>query len=82
MSWGRLIARLVLACLRRPRLAIDLVRVAWRFRVRGWCARYPFLPIPSMPYVRWRMMTAYGDPDLVPPADDIIRYARWIGTQP
>ncbi len=82
MSWGSLIARLVLACLRHPPLAIDLLRVAWRFRARGWYARFPFLPLPSVPYVRWRMMTAYGDPDIVPPADDIIRYARWIGKQP
>jgi len=32
--------------------------------------------------MRWRMHTAYGDPDVVPPASDIIRYARWVGTQP
>ena len=82
MSWGSLIARLVFAGLRRPPLAIDLLRVAWRFRARGWYARFPFLPLPSVPYVRWRMTTAYGDPDIVPPADDIIRYARWIRTQP
>ena len=25
----------------------------------------------------WRMYTAYGDGDIVPPADDIVRYARW-----
>jgi hypothetical protein len=43
----------MLACLRRPPLAIDLLRVARRFRVRGWYARFPFLPLPSMPYVRW-----------------------------
>jgi hypothetical protein len=82
MSWGRLTAHLVGAALRHPPLAIDLLRVAWRFRARGWYARFPFLPLPARAYVRWRMATAYGDPDIIPPADDIIRYARWVGTQP
>ncbi|MEP7384504.1 MAG: hypothetical protein ABI910_22715 [Gemmatimonadota bacterium] len=82
MSWGRLLAHLASESLRRPALALDLLRVAWRFRARGWYGRFPFLPLPSRPYVRWRMMTAYGDPDIVPPAEDIIRYARWVGTQP
>lgn len=82
MTWSRLILQLTGAALRRPPLAIDLVRVAWRFRARGWYARFPFLPLPSRPYVRWRMHTAYGDPDIVPPAEDLIRYARWVGRQP
>jgi hypothetical protein len=82
MSWGSLILRLCTAVLRRPPLAVDLLRVAWRFRARGWYARFPFLPLPSRPYMRWRMVTAYGDPAIVPPAEDIIRYARWVGRQP
>jgi len=28
------------------------------------------------------MYTAYGDYDAVPPAEDVIRYARWVGTPP
>src|SRR5207237_9191884 len=57
--------------------AIALVRVGWRFRRRAWYRRVPFLPLPSREYVRWRMHTAYGRDDAVPPADDVIRYARW-----
>lgn len=82
MFWGSLILRLATATLRHPSLAVDLLRVAWRFRARGWYARFPFLPLPSRPYLRWRMVTAYGDADIVPPAEDIIRYARWVGRQP
>lgn len=82
MSWPRLVFQLTLAALRHPPLAVDLLRVAWRFRADGWYARFPFLPLPSRAYVRWRMHTAYGDPDAIPPAGDIIRYARWVGTQP
>ena len=79
MSWGSLTLRLALAAVRSPALAIDLFRVAWRFRRRGWYWRFPYLPLPSRPYLRWRMTTAYGDADIVPPVEDIIRYARWAG---
>lgn len=79
MSWPRLVATLALRTLRHPGLAGDLLRVAWRFRRRGWYRRPPFLPLPSRAYVRWRMYTAYGDADVIPPADDVVRYARWVG---
>ena len=79
MSWARLTLALALRSLRAPSLAVDLLRVAWRFRARGWYRRFPFLPLPSRPYVRWRMYTAYGAYDAVPPADDVARYARWAG---
>lgn len=61
----------------RPALAIELLRVAWRFRSKGWYTRFPFLPVPDRDYVRWRMYTAYGDYDAIPPAEDVERYARW-----
>ena len=77
MSWTRVTLALMLRALGRPRLAGDLVRVAWRFRARGWYRRFPFLPLPARDYVRWRMHTAYGDYDAVPPVEDIERYARW-----
>ena len=79
MSWLRLTLTLALRALRSPSLAVDLLRVAWRFRARGWYRRPPWVPIPSRDYVRWRMYTAYGDYDAVPPAEDVIRYARWVG---
>jgi hypothetical protein len=68
---------LALKALVRPALAADLLRVAWRFRSRGWYTRFPFLPLPDRDYVRWRMYTAYGDYDAIPPAQDVERYARW-----
>jgi hypothetical protein len=27
--------------------------------------------------MRWRMYTAYGDENAVPPIDDVVRFARW-----
>ncbi len=60
-----------------PRLALDLVRLTWAFRARDWFRRSPFLPIPPPEYIRWRMYTAYGDENAVPPIRDVIRFARW-----
>ena len=79
MSWLGLTLTLAGRAALRPRLAADLLRVAWRFRRRRWWARAPFLPLPPREYVRWRMHTAYGDHDAVPPAADVERYARWVG---
>lgn len=77
MPWLRLALRLALRSLRRPRLAIELLRIAWRFRSTTWYRRFPFLPIPDSTYLRWRMYTAYGDYNAVPPVTDVERYARW-----
>ena len=81
MGWGRLSLALAARSLAHPMLAADLLRVAWRFRARGWWHRFPFLPVPPREYLRWRMHTAYGDSDAVPPVDDVVRYARWTGRQ-
>jgi len=77
MDWARLLVTLTIRAALRPRLAADLLRVAWRFRRRGWYRRFPFLPLPATEYVRWRMHTAYGDYAAVPPARDVERYAQW-----
>ncbi len=76
-SWLRLAVTLTLRAAFRPRLALDLLSVVWAFRARRWFTSPPFLPLPPREYIRWRMETAYGDPDAVPPADDVIRFARW-----
>ena len=82
MGWTRLSVMLALRALRRPATGVALLRVAWRFRRRGWWRRAPFLPIPSATYVRWRMHTAYGESGVVPSADDVERYARWAVRKP
>lgn len=81
MRWLSLVLALAPRAVVRPTLAVDLLRVAWRFRARGWWRRPPFLPVPPDEYVRWRMYTAYGDEAAVPPVEDVIRYARWVGRQ-
>lgn len=76
-SWLSLTGTLVGRAVLRPRLALDLLRTAWVFRRRDWWQKPPFLPIPDQEYLRWRMHTAYGDEDAVPPVEDVIRFARW-----
>ena len=72
--------RLALRALINPRLALDLLRLAWSFRAREWYRTPPFLPLPPATYIRWRMYTAYGDEGAVPPVEDVIRFARWRRT--
>jgi len=79
MTWSRLSLALALRSLAHPTLAVDLVRVAWRFRSRDWHRHAPFLPLPDPTYLRWRMYTAYGDFDAVPTPDEVERYVRWAG---
>jgi len=76
-GWTALYARLGLRALVNPRLALDLLRLAWSFRSRDWYRRPPFLPLPPREYMRWRMFTAYGDESAVPPLEDVVRFARW-----
>lgn len=65
------------AALRHPGMIPDLVSAAWAFRRRGWYRRAPFLPLPSASYLQWRMETAYGDSDAVPPVYELRRFLRW-----
>ena len=76
-SWGRLSLALTGRALLDPRVAMDLLATAWAFRRREWWRRFPFLPVPDATYLRWRMYTAFGDEDAVPPAIDVLRFARW-----
>jgi hypothetical protein len=82
MSWPRLLVALTARSLVNPATALALLRTGWRFRRRRWATRPPFLPLPDREYLEWRMYTAYGDKHAVPPADDVIRYARWATRHP
>jgi hypothetical protein len=77
MSWSSLTLRLSIRAALNPRLAVDLLRTAWAFRRRRWWVKPPFLPVPDREYLRWRMYTAYGDENAVPPLADVVGFARW-----
>ena len=78
--WLSLMLRLSLRGLVNPRVAADLLALAWSMRRLHWYRLPPFLPLPPLEYVRWRMHTAYGDEHAVPPVNDVVRFARWRRT--
>lgn len=75
--WTSLALRLAARGAVNPRIATDLLTMAWAMRRRNWLERPPFLPLPPPEYVAWRMVTAYGREDAVPPLEDVLRFARW-----
>jgi hypothetical protein len=77
VHYGRLLRRLTGLALRNPGLVPLLLAAAWRFRRRDWYRSPPFLPLPPAPYIAWRLHTAYGAEDALPPAADLRRYLRW-----
>ena len=76
-GWLGLVTALTVRAVVNPRLALDLIRLLWAFRARGWYRHPPFLPLPPREYTRWRMYTAYGNETAIPPVEDVIRFARW-----
>ena len=81
-SWPGLALALAWRGVKNPATGLALLRVGWRFRRREWYRRFPFMPVPDAAYLRWRMYTAYGDEHIVPPAGDVVRYARWAVRDP
>lgn len=69
--------KIALAVARHPGLWATAVRQARRTSAPGWWRRRPFLPVPSGGYLRFRMLTQYGDTDRVPEAQDVLNYLLW-----
>jgi hypothetical protein len=67
----------VAALLVRPRLWATAVRQLGRLATPGWWRRPPFLPMPDAAYLRFRMVTAYGDPHHEPEPEDLVTYLDW-----
>lgn len=75
-------AAAVLAVVVRPWLWAVALRQALRMAGRRWWRRPPHLPVPSGAYLRFRMLTAYGDPDAPPRPADLVSYLEWCRTWP
>ena len=69
--------RLAWVLITRPWLFPLFLSAGWAFRARNWYRTPPFLPLPSREYMRWRMETAYGDPEADAPTDELLRFLRW-----
>ena len=59
---------------------IALVQIKAFIR-KNWYAHFPYLPIPYVPYLRFRMETLYGNSSALPPTDDLIDYLKWCRNQ-
>ena len=73
-GWWR---RATLALVRRPGLWWTALVQLGRLARPGWWRHRPFLPVPDQAYLRFRLQTAYGDPDRDPEPEDVITYLRW-----
>lgn len=69
--------RVVLAVVSRPRLWPTAIRQMYRMAAPGWYRRSPFLPLPSGAYLRFRLVTQYGDPKHRPEPIDVVNYLSW-----
>ncbi len=65
------------AVVRHPRLWPTAVRVVRRTTTPGWWRRRPFLPVPDRDYLRFRMVTQYGDAEHPPDPGDVLNYLAW-----
>jgi hypothetical protein len=61
----------------RPWLWGVAVTQVLRLAPTGWWGRWPPVPLPDPAYLRFRLQTAYGDPDRPPSADDVVDYLKW-----
>ena len=73
----RWVGEAALAVALRPRLWGVAVTQVLRLARPGWWRRWPPLPVPDRAYLRFRMQTAYGDPDTLPAPGDVVAYLEW-----
>jgi hypothetical protein len=69
------------AVARRPSLWGTALRQMRRTAPRGWWRHRPFLPVPAGEYLRFRLVTQYGDPRHPPEPADVLNYLVWCKGQ-
>ena len=65
------------AIARRPTLWPTAIRQVFVLASPGWWRRRPFLPLPDPGYLRFRLITQYGDGDHRMEPADVVTYLRW-----
>ena len=74
LSWLGPVARAVAV---RPGLWWTAVRQIWALAPNGWWRRRPWLPVPDPAYLRFRLVTQYGDAGHAPEPGDVVAYLHW-----
>lgn len=69
--------RVVVAVARRPRLWPTAATQVRRLARPRWWRRWPPLPVPDRAWMRFRLLTAYGDPDHRPEPEDVVAWLQW-----
>ena len=69
--------RIAAAVAARPRLWRTTARQMRRTAAPGWYRRAPFLPLPNGEYLRFRLVTQYGDANHRPIPADVVNYLAW-----
>lgn len=70
------------ALLAHPTLWGTAVRQIFVLAAPGWWRRAPFVPMPDPAYLRFRLVTAYGDPSRDPEPNDVVTYLHWCRAWP
>ena len=78
---ARRIAEFGAAILATPGLWRSALRQWRRTTPPGWWHRRPFLPVPPVEYLRFRMVTQYGDAPRQVAAADVLNYLAWCKRQ-
>ncbi len=78
MSGIRSGASIFVAVLCRPSLWATALTQVVRLTPRRWWARAPFLPVPTREYIRFRVLTQYGERGHTLDVVDVLSYLRWL----
>lgn len=72
----------VFAVMLRPLLWPAALRQVARLAPPGWWRHRPYLPVPDAAYLRFRLLTAYGDAARAPEPADVVTYLEWCRAWP
>ena len=78
---ARPMGRVAAAVITKPSLWPTALRQWRRTTPPGWWRRRPFLPVPPRPYLRFRLVTQYGDSGRAVEAADVLNYLAWCRLQ-
>ena len=72
----------------RFKIFINLCGYGWNVRRKKWYMKFPFLPVPPMSWLLWRLETAWGIdsrnpkikdfPPLTVMVKDVWKFGRWL----
>ena len=79
---SRWAARAGLALLAHPSLWGTAARQVLVLAPDRWWRTAPHLPLPDPAYLRFRLQTAYGDPEREPEPGDVVTYLHWCRAWP